>query len=133
MVTKKAKETGFITAANFVTVLRGHIRTAKDEDTISVREIRVTLNRVLLPGEANSESVEAAALTRIGEYMDNNPDAEGMSAAHLWRDLMGQGMLVGLDAVDAALANLVEAGKIEKNAGQISTFSPIAEETEIKT
>jgi hypothetical protein len=56
-----------------------------------------------------------------------------MSAAHLWRDLMGQGMLVGLDAVDAALANLVEAGKIEKNAGQMSTFSPIAEETEIKT
>lgn len=118
------KETGFITADNFVTLLRAFIRDSKDEDTVEVGEIRVTLNRVLMAGEQTPDAIEAAALTRIEDYKENNSQSAGLSSAHLWRDLMGAGMYCTLDKVDAALANLVDAGKIEVHSGQVTSYAP---------
>lgn len=118
------KQTGFITADQFVTILRAFIRESGDEDTVQVGEIRVTLNRVLLRGEQSADAIEAAALTRVEEYKTNNPQGAGISSAHLWRDLMGMGLFCTLDKVDIALINLIESGKVELVSGQVTAYAP---------
>jgi hypothetical protein len=130
MAKARRKESKFITAEDFVRHLREFFREAKDEDTVSVAEIRSSLDRVLILGEPDDRQLKAAALNRVREYAKNHPGDSGLSSSNVWRDIMGAGLICRLEHIEDAVTSLVDEGLIILVPGLMTTLLPADTEEE---
>lgn len=130
MARAKSNGTGYIDAAECVRLLRAFIREAEDEDTVSVGELRQTLNRVIIPGELGSDELASFIVDRLRAFRENNPGESGMASSSIWRELMAQGRSLYIEQIDDSLMELEGRGKVERIPGFITLWALAMEEEE---